>query len=44
MAWMAVPLKIIIFFFSFLGSVIFQLPLFPDDVGPCAEFQRSPIN
>ena len=43
MAWMAVPLK---FFFSilFLGLVIFQSPLFPDEVGPYAEFQRSLIN
>ena len=33
-------------FFSvlFLGLVIFQSPLFPDEVGPYAEFQRSPIN
>ena len=42
MAWMAVPLN----FFSvlFLGLVIFQSPLFPDEVGPYAEFQRSLIN
>ena len=33
-------------FFSvlFLGLVIFQSPLFPDVVGPYAEFQRSLIN
>ena len=33
-------------FFSvlFLGLVIFQSPLFPDQVGPYAEFQRSLIN
>ena len=33
-------------FFSvlFLGLVIFQSPLFPDEVGPYAEFQRSLIN
>ena len=43
---MAVPLKIIICFFSVLslGLVIFQSPLFPDEVGPYAEFQRSLIN
>ena len=29
---------------SFLGLVIFQSPLFPDEVGPYAEFQRSLIN
>ena len=46
MAWMAAPLKIINCFFSvlFLDSVIFQSPLFPDEVGPYAEFQRSLIN
>ena len=46
MAWMAVPLKIIICFFSvlFLGLMIFQSPLFPDELGPYAEFQRSLIN
>ena len=46
MAWMAVPLKIIILFFSviFSGSAIFRSPLFPDEVGPYAEFQRSLIN
>ena len=46
MAWMAVPLKIIIwvFFWFFLGSVIFQSPSFPDEVGTYAEFQRSLIN
>ena len=46
MAWMAVRLKIIIFFFSvlFLGLVIFQSPLFRDEVGPYAEFQTSLIN
>ena len=39
MAWMAVPLKIIIcFFVLFLGLVIFQSPLFPDEVGHHAEF------
>ena len=33
-------------FFSvlFLDLVIFQSPLFPDEVGPFAEFQRSLIN
>ena len=38
---MAVPLKMIICFFSVLvlGLVIFQLPLFPDEVGPYAEFK-----
>ena len=44
MVWMAVPLKIIICFFSvlfFLGLVIFQSPLFPDEVGPYAEFQSN---
>ena len=43
MAWMAVPLN---FFFSvlFIGLMIFQSPLFPDEVGPYAEFQRSLIN
>ena len=46
MAWMAAPLKIIICFLSvlFIGSVIFQTPLFPDEVCPYAEFQRSLIN
>ena len=47
MAWMAVSLKIIIIFFSsvlFLGILIFQSPLFPDEVGPYAEFQTSLIN
>ena len=46
MAWMAVPLKMIIcfFFVLFLGLVIFQSPLFPDEVGPYAEFQTSLIN
>ena len=46
MARMAVPLKIIIWFFSvlFLGLVIFQSPVLPDEVGPYAEFQRSLIN
>ena len=46
MAWMAVPLKKYYLFFSvlFLGLVIFQSPLFPDEVGPYAEFQRSLIN
>ena len=45
MAWMAVPLKIISFFFCFfLSLVIFQSPLFPDEVGHHAEFQRSLIN
>ena len=43
---MAVHLKIIFCFFSvsFLCLVIFQLPLFPDEVGPHAEFQISLIN
>ena len=33
-------------FFSvlFLGLVVFQSPLFPDEVGPYAEFQRPLIN
>ena len=46
MAWMAAPLKIIICFLSvsFIGLVISQTPLFPDEVGPYAEFQRSLIN
>ena len=46
MVWMAVSLKIITWFFSvlFLGLVIFQSPLFPDEVGSYAEFQRSLIN
>ena len=44
MAWMAVPLKMSFFLFYFLGLVIFQSPLFPDQVGPYAEFQRSLIN
>ena len=46
MAWMAVPLKIIscFLFFLFLGLVIFQSPLFPDEVGPYVEFERSLIN
>ena len=46
MAWMAVRLKIIICFFSalFLGLVIFQSPLFPDEGGPYAKFQTSLIN
>ena len=41
-----VPLKINICFFSglFIGLVIFQSPLFPDEVGPYAEFQRSLIS
>ena len=45
MAWMAVPLNFF-FFFSvlFLGLVIFQSPLFLDEVGRYAEFQRSLIN
>ena len=46
MAWIAVPHKIIICFFSvlFLGLMIFQSPLFLDELGPYAEFQRSLIN
>ena len=46
MAWMAVPLKIIICFFSvlILGLVIFTSPLFPEEVDPYVEFQRSLIN
>ena len=32
------------FFVLFIGLVIFQSPLFPDEVGPYAEFQRSLIN
>ena len=46
MAWMAVPIKIIICFFSvlFLGLGIFQSPLLPDEVGSYANFQRSLIN
>ena len=45
MAWMAVPLNFFIFFsVLFFGLVIFQSPLFPDEVGPYAEFQRSLIN
>ena len=46
MAWMADPLKIIICLLSvlFLGLMIFQSPLFPDELGPYAEFQRSLIN
>ena len=45
MAWMAVPLNYYLFFsVLFLGLVIFQSPLFPDEVGPHAEFQRSLIN
>ena len=44
MAWMAVPLNFFFFSVLFLGLVIFQSPLFPDEVGPYAEFQRSLFN
>ena len=45
MAWMAVPLNFFVcFFVLFLGLVIFQSPLLPDEVGPYVEFQRSLIN
>ena len=40
-----VSLKIILcFFLLFLCLMIFQTPLFSDEVGPYAEFQRSLIN
>ena len=42
MAWMAVPLNFFFFSVLFLGLVIFPSPLFPDEVGHHAEFQRSP--
>ena len=32
------------FYVLFLGLVIFQSPLFLDEVGPCAKFQISLIN
>ena len=38
MAWMAVPLNFFFFSVLFFGLVIFQSPLFPDEVGPYAEF------
>ena len=44
MVWMAVSLKFILCFFPILCLMIFQTPLFSDEVGTYAEFQRSLIN
>ena len=45
MVWMAVSLKIILCIFPilFLSLMIFQTPLFSDEVGPYTEFLRFGI-
>ena len=42
--WSGVEWSGHVFLVLFLGLVIFQTPLFSDEVGPYAEFQRSLIN